>query len=83
MNKTNKVTVQNIKNANELPSFVPVEGQWEVNGTSEERDYNEIVEAIESSLGAAFKVKVDLYHDNGHAITGDLPSGGTFLATRA
>lgn len=81
-NNTNKVTVSNIKNANELASFVPVEGQWSVDGTSDERDYNEVVEAIEARFAGQFPVKVELFQSNGHAINDDLPACGSFLATR-
>lgn len=81
-NIANTITVSNIKNANELVGFMPVEGQWSVDGTSDERDYNEIVEAIEAHFAGQFPVKVELFQSNGHAINDDLPACGSFLATR-
>jgi hypothetical protein len=33
-------------------------------------------------MDAKYKIKVQLFHTNGHEITGDIPSGGLFLATR-
>lgn len=81
-NIANKITVSNVKNANELFDFIPVEGQWSVDGTSEERDYNEVVEAIAAHFAGQFEVKVELFQLNGHAINDDLPACGSFLATR-
>ena len=81
-NNTDKITVWNIKNANELASFAPVEGQWSVDGTSDERDYNEVLEAVEAHFQDRFPVKVELFQSNGHAINDDLPACGSFLATR-
>jgi len=81
-NNTNKITVSNIKNANELANFEPVEGQWSVDGTSDERDYNEVVAAIEAHFSGQFPVKVELFQSDGRAINDDLPACGSFLSIR-
>lgn len=78
-----QITVTYIKNADAIADFAPVEGTWDANATSEE--INEAVDQVEAVIAkqfAPFNVKVELFHSNGHAITGDMPTCGTFLATR-
>jgi hypothetical protein len=79
-----KVTVLNVQNADALPSFELVEGQWAAEGSDDQRNeqYSHIVEAIASSFKAPFKIKVEIFHDSGRAIAGNIPAGGIFLATR-
>lgn len=68
------------KDDQDAAEFAPVDGFW--NSVSE--DYFEVKEALERQLSLKYGIKmvVTLYHENGHAITGDLPSCGSFLAIR-
>lgn len=77
------ITINNIKNANELDAFVPVEGQWVFDGTSDEGLTTEAVEqSVRNYMDAAYPIDVQVFHGNGHAIVGDMPTSGTFVATR-
>lgn len=73
-------TNYSIANSPELNSFEPVEGKW----NTELEDWFDAQEEIAADLEAkhGFKVKVELFQDNGHAITSEC-SYGTLLATRA
>lgn len=71
----------------DLANFEPLSGKYDLNLPSIDSGdigYGEICDAIESDLAAktGFKVKVELFQSNGHAITGETPSAGNFLACR-
>jgi hypothetical protein len=75
------ITISNVKNANELDAFIPVEGWW---FAADEPDRNDdsIQQAVRNYMDASYNIGVQLFTAEGHAILGDLPSAGTFLATR-
>lgn len=75
------ITIINVKNADELDSFVPVDGQWSAD------DYEGVtMESVEQSvcnyMDVDYPLEVQVFHKNGHAITGDMPLDGAFLVTR-
>ena len=70
------------KNANELDSFIPVEGQWFIGGDHNENTVEDVIETVINWMDADYKIDVQVFHLDGRHITGDLPSEGTFLATR-
>ena len=76
-----QITITNVKNANELDSFVPVEGQWFSDG-ADDIAVADIEQSVVNYMGAEYKINVQLFQLNGHAITGDMPTHGAFLATR-
>ena len=74
-------------NANDLASFEPVAGNYDLNKLSAEMEDitpGDIEEAIASELAAkhGFAVKVEIFRADGRAITGETPSAARFLATR-
>lgn len=81
-NKNMQITICNVKNANELDSFIPVEGQWEIDGLSEDRSRQGVEQSVRNWMDADYAVDVKLFHMNGHEILDDMPASGTFLATR-
>lgn len=73
--------------ATNLASFEPVAGNYDLNKLSAEMEDitpGDIEEAIAAELAAkhGFAVKVEIFRSNGHAITDETPSAGSFLATR-
>lgn len=76
------ITITNVKNANELSGFVPVEGAWILDESSDDRDRDGIEQSVCNYMDADYAIKVTLYHSDGREITGDLPSEGVFLAIR-
>ena len=76
------IKILNVKNINELVNFGVVEGRWIVGGSSDDRDRAEIENAIRANFNRGLKLKVSLFHANGHEITADLPADGTFLVSR-
>ena len=82
-NKKMNITITNVKNANELDQFTPVEGEWFIeypdHGEAREQD---IVESVKNYMDADYPMNVQIFHANGRAITSELPANGTFLATR-
>lgn len=76
------ITITDVKNANELDSFVPVEGRWILDEFSEDRSLDGIMQSVRNYMDADYGIKVELFHLDGRAITGDMPSEGAFLATR-
>lgn len=71
----------------DLASFEPVAGNYDLNLPSfdaGELSPCDIEEAIAADLAAkhGFAVKVEIFRSNGHAITDETPSAGSFLATR-
>lgn len=72
----------------DIASFEPVSGIYDLNKLSREMEEitpGQIEEAIAAELSAkhGFAVKVAIFRSNGHAITDETPSAGSFLATRA
>lgn len=82
MKATMNITITNVKNANELDSFVPVEGQWFLDGDSEDLSFEGVEQSVRNYMDADYLIDVQVFHADGHAITGDMPGEGTFLATR-
>lgn len=78
-----QITIHEVKNANELDAFVPVEGRWRIDGSSDDRSPEGVEQSITNWMDASYPIRVSLFHANGHAITGDFPSEGSFLALRA
>jgi hypothetical protein len=76
------ITIHSVRNASDLPEFVPVEGQWALHCLSEDRTRESVEESVRNWMDAEFPVRVSVYHADGREITGDMPSEGTFLATR-
>ena len=77
------ITITNVKNANELDKFVPVEGAWSV--AADYRavcDPDDIAQAVQNYMAAEYKIRVKVFTESGREITGDMPACGTFLATR-
>lgn len=71
----------------DIASFEPVEGRYDVNATSlemEDVSPTDVEESIAAELSKkhGFAIKVEIFQSNGHAITSETPSAGTFLATR-
>jgi len=82
-----KIEITITDKATDLASFEPVAGVYSANMTSvemEEITPGDIESAIASELAAkhGFTVSVEIFQSNGHAITGETPSAGQFLATR-
>ena len=84
--KTNiNITITDSKT--DIASFEPVEGRYDLNKISSEMEEitpGQIEESIAAELAAkhGFGIKVEIFRSNGHAITDETPSAGTFLATR-
>lgn len=76
------ITITNVKNANQLDAFIPVEGEWVMDGSSDDRSESGIEQAVKNYMDADYKINVLIYHADGRAITGDMPASGAFLATR-
>lgn len=75
-------------NKTDLASFAPVSGTYDANRTSLEMETinaTDIEDAISAALAKehGFPVKVELFQPNGHALIGETPSAGSFLATRS
>lgn len=69
-------------NHTSLEEYAPVDGRWELDGSSEDRSFGDIVSEIKRWLHVNCEVSVKLFHADGREITGPLPSEGTFVATR-
>lgn len=76
------ITIHDVKNAEELDQFVPVEGRWRLDGSSEDRSAEGVEQSVVNWMDADYKLSVKLFHADGREITGDMPSEGQFLATR-
>jgi hypothetical protein len=75
--------ITNVKNANDLDSFVPVEGRWVFDGLSDDGlKMEDVEESVRNYMDADYPITVQVFAANGHAITGDMPSSGTFISTR-
>ena len=83
MKYNTNITINNVRNANELNEFIPVEGQWHLDGFSEDRLRESVEQSVCNWLDAPYKIDVKVFTMNGHEIVNDLPAAGTFLATRA
>ena len=79
------ITITNVKNANELDSFIPVEGEWFIDSALDERSeitWDDIAESVKNYMDCDGKINVQIFASNGHEITNDIPANGIFLATR-
>ena len=76
------ITITNVKNANELESFIPVEGEWFLDGSSEDRSREGVEQSVRNYMDADYGIEVQVFHADGRAITGEMPASGKFLATR-
>lgn len=70
------------ENAAALPGFEPVSGTWRIDGDRPE-SLSDVEVSVRNWMDADFKIEVRVYHADGRVITGDVPSEGTYLATRA
>lgn len=82
-----KIEITITDKTTDLASFEPVAGVYSANMTSVEMEDitpGHIESAIASELVAkhGFPVSVEIFQSTGHAITGETPSAGQFLATR-
>lgn len=77
-----KVIATNILKVSDLPKFVPVEGRWQASGSSDDRDRDSIIQAIENHFSVSFPLDVQLFHADGGEIQSEMPCDGIFLATR-
>jgi hypothetical protein len=77
-----QITIHDVKNADELDQFIPVEGCWRLDGSSEDRSAAGVEQSVRNWMDAAYAVSVRLFHADGREITGDMPSEGQFLAIR-
>lgn len=82
---TTQITITDTKT--DSASFEPVEGRYNVNATSLELEdispcdvEKSIAEELSNKHG--FAIKVQIFNSRGRAITGEIPSEGSFLATR-
>jgi hypothetical protein len=72
------------KNADELDNFTPVSGTWRIenfsggDGTTEQ----DVQESIVNWMDASYGLRVAVFHADGRAITSEIPSEGTYVATR-
>jgi len=83
MQKTSmNITIKNVANASDLSQFNPVSGQWFLDGDSEDRSVESVVEAIINWMDADYQIDVRVFHADGREITSDTPSEGAFLALR-
>ena len=84
MKTTMRVEIINVKNASDLSEFVPVEGEFTTEVRDEDDDCGtQVVEqAIRNWIDTDYPISVRVFHADGRAITGDVPSRGTFIATR-
>lgn len=80
--KNMQITIKNVKNANKLTEFIPVSGEWFLDGDSEDRSIEGIEQSVRNYMDAEFPIRVSVFRADGREITGDTPSEGTFLATR-
>lgn len=78
--KSMEITIT-AENSSELDLFVPVTGRWFLACDSEDRCFDSVVESIRNWMDCP-NLDVQLFHADGRAITSELPSEGTFLATK-
>lgn len=83
MQTTMNITITNVKNANELDSFIPVEGEWFLDGSSEDRSREGVEQSVRNYMDADYAIEVQIFHADGRAIIGEIPASGKFLATRS
>ena len=76
------ITIRNVANAEELSAFTPVSGEWCLDGDSEDRSIESIIQAVINWMDADYQIDVRVFHADGREITSDTPSEGNFLATR-
>lgn len=76
------IDIRNVRNANELDAFNVVSGEWELHCLSDDRSEAGVIESVRNYMDAVFPVEVRVFHADGRAITGDMPSHGTFVAVR-
>lgn len=79
------VSIDRVKNCVGLENFEPVEGHWSVYdlySEHEDKSMIDIEESVQNYMDADFRIRVSVFHLDGRAITGDVPSEGLFLAIR-
>ena len=77
-----KITIQNVANASDLSKFDPVSGEWFLNIDSKDRSIESVIKAVTNWMDAGYQIDVRVFHADGREITSEIPSEGTFLATR-
>jgi len=82
MNTNMNITISDVQNANLLGEFHPVSGEWSLHCDSEDRSKEGVEQAVRNWMDSSYPVHVEVYHADGRAIGGDLPSDGTFVAIR-
>ena len=68
------------KNADEFDDFVPVDGSFDILSCDEEIAVDDIRESIVNWMDA--DCDLEIYHDDGRAITDNVPRSGTFIAIK-
>lgn len=76
------ITITNVTNANQLDEFNPVSGEWSLHCDSDDRSREGVEQSVRNWMDASYPVDVEVFHADGRAIGGDLPSNGTFVAVR-
>lgn len=69
-------------NAVELDQFIPVSGNWSIDGKTDNDTIQDVQQSIVNWMNADYVIEVKIYHVNGKSIVGDLPNEGTFVALR-
>ena len=77
-----KITIQNVANASDLSKFDPVSGEWFLHIDSKDRSIESVIKAVTNWMDAGYQIDVRVFHADGREITSEIPSEGTFLATR-
>lgn len=65
--------------------FEPCKGRWGLDtAAASEIDLSDVMEEMEKQISSktGHPAAVELFHSNGHAINGENPGTGTFIATR-
>lgn len=76
------ITISNVQNADEIGKFTPVSGEWTLHCDSDDRSRDGVEQSVCNWIDVDFALDVEIFHADGRAITGDIPSNGTFVAVR-
>jgi len=76
------ITITDVKNANELDQFVPVEGAWYYSWCDGNQCAEDVEEAVKNYMDADYDLEVKTFRSDGRAIEDEFPGEGTFLAVR-
>lgn len=77
------ITITNVRNADMLDSFQPVEGEWVLAVDSDDRSESGVIQSVKNYMDAGYDLTVLLFDSRGHKIVDDMPSRGSFIAIRS